>query len=71
MSLDKKTLLDLKDGLRNSRHTAEAKLDAHGVRESEDDVPVFDRARHRRRKARLLDQEDVWLADMRRRHMDD
>lgn len=52
MSLDKKALLG---GLANAGKTAEDKLDAHGVRESEDDTPVFDRARHRRRKMATWD----------------
>ena len=52
MTMDRKTLLD---GLVRAGKTAEDKLDAHGVRESEDDTPVFDRARHRRRKDALLD----------------
>lgn len=65
--MDKKTKLDLKDILRGAGSTAQGKLDVHGVRDDMDDVPVYDRSKRKPKR----DQYDNWLADLKRRGIDD
>lgn len=63
--MDKKTLLDLKDGLRNARSGVENELVARGVRDDLNDTPVFDRSKRKHKSLRqeMLDEIRSWSND--------